>query len=88
MAYWLYICIKSNTKNAGGVHVKTSVTGVPIGNNNSAVDKMWKTFSALGNIAIAFAFSIVLIEIQASLSRVLRREYGISIVISTSVPTL
>nr|GMC89610.1 amino acid permease 6-like [Ipomoea batatas] len=58
----------SAVRIAGGTPVTTSVTGVPIDNNTSAVDKMWKTFSALGNIAIAFAFSIVVIEIQASLS--------------------
>lgn len=50
----------------GGVEVKLSATGVPVGANHSIKDKMFSTFSALGNIALAFAFSFVLIEIQAS----------------------
>lgn len=32
----------------------------------SAMDKMWNSFSALGDIAFAYSFSTVLVEIQAS----------------------
>ncbi|XP_031131245.1 amino acid permease 6-like [Ipomoea triloba] len=52
---------------ASGVEVKLSATGVPVGANHSIKDKMFSTFSALGNIALAFAFSFVLIEIQDTL---------------------
>ncbi|KAL6560748.1 Amino acid permease 6 [Orobanche gracilis] len=45
-------------------HVESSLTGIPIGDNVSSVDKMWNIFNALGNIAFAYAFSTVLIEIQ------------------------
>ncbi|KAL6560747.1 Amino acid permease 6 [Orobanche gracilis] len=51
------------TDTEGG-HVKSSLTGIPIGDNVSSVDKMWNIFNALGNIAFAYAFSTVLIEIQ------------------------
>ncbi|KAL3638510.1 Amino acid permease 6 [Castilleja foliolosa] len=50
---------------AGGRgHVETSLTGIPVGSNMSSMDKMWNTFNALGNIAFAYSFSPVLIEIQ------------------------
>ncbi|XP_019168742.1 PREDICTED: amino acid permease 6-like isoform X2 [Ipomoea nil] len=57
----------SAVKIAGGVDVETSVTGVPVGVNHSTKDKMFSTFSALGNIALAFGFSLILIDIQDTL---------------------
>ncbi|GFP99419.1 amino acid permease 6 [Phtheirospermum japonicum] len=51
-------------KIAGGGHIESSLTGIPIGRNMSSMDKMWNTFNALGNIAFAYSFSPVLIEIQ------------------------
>lgn len=48
----------------GGPHVKTSISGIPIGDGYTGMDKMWNIFAALGNIAFAYAFSVVLIEIQ------------------------
>lgn len=48
-----------------GVSGNTSLTGTRIGKELSGTDKMWNTFSALGDIAFAYAFSTVLIEIQA-----------------------
>nr|GLL28569.1 amino acid permease 6-like isoform X2 [Ipomoea trifida] len=57
----------SAAKIAGGVDVETSVTGVPVGANHSTRDKMFSTFSALGNIALAFGFSLILIDIQDTL---------------------
>lgn len=53
-------------KIAGHGIRKTSLTGIPIGNGMTGVEKMWITFSALGDIAFAFSFCFVLIEIQAS----------------------
>nr|GMD02699.1 Amino acid permease 6 [Ipomoea batatas] len=54
----------SAAKIAGGVDMETCVTGVPVGANHSTRDKMFSTFSALGNIALAFGFSLILIDIQ------------------------
>ncbi|MCL7045330.1 hypothetical protein MKW94_026354, partial [Papaver nudicaule] len=43
---------------------KTTLTGVEIGPKFSVSDKVWSTFSAIGDIEVAFSFSLVLIEIQ------------------------
>ncbi|KAL3638506.1 Amino acid permease 6 [Castilleja foliolosa] len=60
---------------AGGGNVETSLTGIPIGSNMSNMEKMWNTFNALGNIAFAYSFSPVLIEIQDTIrSGVAERE--------------
>lgn len=45
---------------------KTSLTGTEIGVDVTANEKLWNTFLALGNIAFAYAFSVVLVEIQVS----------------------
>lgn len=50
----------------GGGHVRTSITGVEIGVDVTATEKVWRMFQAIGDIAFAYAFSNVLIEIQAS----------------------
>jgi len=50
----------------GGNHVTTSLTGVQIGVDVTATEKVWRMFQAIGDIAFAYAFSNVLIEIQAS----------------------
>ncbi|KAK4348598.1 hypothetical protein RND71_031353 [Anisodus tanguticus] len=53
----------SIAKAAGvGHHVKTSLTGVDI----TGTEKVWRSFQAIGDIAFAYAYSTVLIEIQAS----------------------
>ncbi|XP_058080574.1 amino acid permease 6 [Magnolia sinica] len=57
----------SIAKVAGGGHVRTSLTGVTAGVDVSGTEKVWRTFQALGDIAFAYAFSTVLIEIQATL---------------------
>ncbi|KAK3002103.1 hypothetical protein RJ639_022558 [Escallonia herrerae] len=60
----------SVAKVAGGNgHIEETLTGTPVGKGMSSMDKMWNVFSALGDIAFAYAFSNVLIEIQASPSR-------------------
>ncbi|RDX81802.1 Amino acid permease 6 [Mucuna pruriens] len=56
----------SLAKVAGGGHGRTSLTGVQIGVDVSGTEKIWKMFQAIGDIAFAYAFSNVLIEIQAS----------------------
>ncbi|XP_076948510.1 amino acid permease 6-like [Bidens hawaiensis] len=46
---------------------ETSITGLPIREDFTGMDKMWKTFSALGDVAFAYSFCFILIEIQAIL---------------------
>lgn len=53
-------------EHEGGGHVRTSITGVTVGVDVTSNEKLWNTFQALGNIAFAYAFSMVLVEIQAS----------------------
>ncbi|XP_057854610.1 amino acid permease 3 [Cryptomeria japonica] len=44
-------------------HFRGSMTGVSIGLVTEA-EKIWRTFQALGNIAFAYSYSMILIEIQ------------------------
>ncbi|KAJ4965006.1 hypothetical protein NE237_016855 [Protea cynaroides] len=48
-------------------HVRTTLTGVTVGVDVSGEEKVWRTFQALGNIAFAYTYSTVLIEIQDTL---------------------
>lgn len=48
----------------GGEHVRTSLTGVEVGVDVTGTEKVWRTFQAIGDIAFAYAYSNVLIEIQ------------------------
>ncbi|CAI9786265.1 unnamed protein product [Fraxinus pennsylvanica] len=80
----------SIAKVAGGDgHAETGLTGIPIGENQSSVDKMWNTLSAFGNIAFAYAFSNVLVEIQDTVksgqpeNKVMKKATLIAISIST-----
>ncbi|CAH9121726.1 unnamed protein product [Cuscuta epithymum] len=58
----------SIAKIAGnGQKVKTTLTGVTIGVDVSGSEKVWRTFQAIGDIAFAYAYSTVLIEIQDTL---------------------
>lgn len=41
--------------------IKGSITGVPAANT---ADKLWSAFEALGDIAFAYPYSIILLEIQ------------------------
>jgi hypothetical protein len=43
--------------------IKGSLTGISIG-AVSETQKIWKTFQALGDIAFAYSYAVVLIEIQ------------------------
>uniref|UniRef100_A0A7N0ZW11 Amino acid transporter transmembrane domain-containing protein n=1 Tax=Kalanchoe fedtschenkoi TaxID=63787 RepID=A0A7N0ZW11_KALFE len=51
----------------GGGDVRTSLTGVTVGADVSGMEKAFNTFQAIGNIAFAFTFSNILIEIQDTL---------------------
>jgi hypothetical protein len=66
--------------NEGGGHVRSSLTGVKVGVDVSGTEKVWRTFQAIGDIAFAYAFSPVLIEIQAThLSSILSNIYLLAI---------
>ncbi|XP_020570709.1 amino acid permease 6 [Phalaenopsis equestris] len=54
-------------KIAGGSTARTSLTGVTVGVDVTGSEKVWRTFQALGDIAFAYSFSNVLIEIQDTL---------------------
>nr|GMC52463.1 amino acid permease 6-like [Ipomoea batatas] len=55
----------SIAKVAGhGPEAKTTLTGVVAGVDVTGADKVWRSFQAIGNIAFAYAYSTVLIEIQ------------------------
>lgn len=53
---------------AGGRHEGTSLTGVRVGVEVSGEEKVFRTFQAIGDIAFAYAYSTVLVEIQVLLS--------------------
>ncbi|KAL2894890.1 Amino acid permease 6, partial [Bienertia sinuspersici] len=55
----------SIAKVVGGGMASTSLTGVTVGVDVTAKDKVWRCFQAIGDIAFAYAYSNVLIEIQA-----------------------
>ncbi|KAF5740107.1 Amino acid permease 6 [Tripterygium wilfordii] len=57
----------SLAKVVGGAHARTSLTGVTVGVDVSGSEKVWRTFQAIGDIAFAYAYSTVLIEIQDTL---------------------
>ncbi|GAY48064.1 hypothetical protein CUMW_109040 [Citrus unshiu] len=44
----------------------TTLTGTTVGVDVSASEKVWRAFQAIGDVAFAYAFSTVLVEIQAS----------------------
>ena len=62
----LYLCIE---KFASHHDLKASnLTGVDVGKNDiSQSTKVWQSFQALGNIAFAYTFANILIEIQVHL---------------------
>ncbi|CAN1801489.1 Amino acid permease 3, partial [Linum perenne] len=45
-------------------HIMGSLTGITIGPSVTQTQKIWKSFQALGDIAFAYSYSIILIEIQ------------------------
>ena len=46
---------------------KTNMTGTVVGVDVTATQKIWRSFQAVGDIAFAYAYATVLIEIQVSL---------------------
>jgi Transmembrane amino acid transporter protein len=55
---------KQNNTMIGRGHVRTSLTGVTVGVDVSGAEKIWRTFQSLGDIAFAYSYSNVLIEIE------------------------
>ncbi|XXG57361.1 hypothetical protein AAC387_Pa03g4534 [Persea americana] len=55
--------LRANLGNTG----KTSITGADVGADLSESQKVWTTFRALGDIAFAYSYSFILIEIQDTL---------------------
>ncbi|OMP01204.1 Amino acid transporter, transmembrane [Corchorus olitorius] len=68
---------------------KGSLTGISIGTVTQA-QKIWRSFQALGDIAFAYSFSVILIEIQDTVrsppaeSKTMRKATKISIVVTTA----
>ncbi|KAL1557874.1 amino acid permease 6-like [Salvia divinorum] len=62
--------------------------GKPVDKDYSGEEKMWSCFAAIGNIAFAYAFAVVLIEIQDTIrsgppeSKVMKRASTAGILIS------
>ncbi|WRX15174.1 Amino acid transporter [Theobroma cacao] len=54
----------SIAKLAEGSHARTSLTGTTVGVDVTSAQKIWNCFEAMGDIAFAYAFSTVLVEIQ------------------------
>uniref|UniRef100_A0A7N0V310 Amino acid transporter transmembrane domain-containing protein n=1 Tax=Kalanchoe fedtschenkoi TaxID=63787 RepID=A0A7N0V310_KALFE len=50
-----------------GPKPKTSITGTTVGVGVSSVDKVGRVFQSIGNIAFAYSFSNILVEIQDTL---------------------
>lgn len=50
-----------------GHHARTSLTGVTVGVDVTGQEKVWRSFQAIGDIAFAYAYSTVLVEIQDTL---------------------
>ncbi|XP_057492002.1 amino acid permease 3-like [Actinidia eriantha] len=77
------------TKVAENGSFKGSVTGISIGTVTQA-QKVWGTFQALGNIAFAYSYSMILIEIQDTIksppseSKTMKRATLLSVAVTTA----
>ncbi|KNA14443.1 hypothetical protein SOVF_106820 [Spinacia oleracea] len=69
---------------------RTTLTGVEVGIDVTSAEKIWTMFRALGDIAFAYSFSQVLVEIQDTLksepaeNKVMKKANSISVFITTS----
>lgn len=76
------------SKVAENKDIKGSLTGIGLGTVTPA-QKVWRTFQALGNIAFAYAYSVILIEIQDTLKsppaeeKTMRKATLISVAVTT-----
>ncbi|XP_042454391.1 amino acid permease 8-like [Zingiber officinale] len=67
---------------------ETSITGTVVGVDVTAAEKIWKSFQALGNIAFAYSYSLILIEIQDTLrspaeNKVMKRATVVGVAVTT-----
>ncbi|CBI40909.3 unnamed protein product, partial [Vitis vinifera] len=73
---------------AGGF--KGSLTGISIG-TVTQTQKIWRSFQALGDIAFAYSYSIILIEIQDTLkpppseSKTMKKATSVNIAVTTAL---
>ncbi|KAJ4824344.1 hypothetical protein Tsubulata_004307 [Turnera subulata] len=71
------------------VHPKTSITGTIVGVDVTSAQKIWNALQAVGNIAFAYNFSPVLVEIQDTLrssppeSKVMKKATLLSIAVTS-----
>ncbi|KAJ1265061.1 hypothetical protein BS78_08G049200 [Paspalum vaginatum] len=72
-----------------------SLTGVAVGAGATVMQKVWRTMQALGNIAFAYSFSNVLIEVQDTIrapppseAAVMKKATALSIATTTAFYTL
>ena len=63
--------------------VKGTLLGVEIGGNISPATKVWHSFQALGNIAFAYTYAMVLIEIQVWQCRIFNLVFFASCVLQS-----
>ncbi|KMZ59169.1 Amino acid permease 6 [Zostera marina] len=74
----------------GNDNFTTTLTGVTVGEDVTGNEKIWKTFQSLGDIAFAYAFSTVLVEIQDTLkssppeNRTMKRASFIGVATTTT----
>ncbi|CAI9116050.1 OLC1v1017098C1 [Oldenlandia corymbosa var. corymbosa] len=79
----------SLAKVIGGAHARTTLTGVTVGVDVSGSEKVWRTFQAIGDIAFAYAYSTVLVEIQDTLrshppeNKAMKRASGVGVSTTT-----
>ncbi|XP_074286962.1 amino acid permease 6-like [Silene latifolia] len=73
---------------------RTTLTGVEVGIDVSSPDKIWTVFRALGDIAFAYSFAQVLVEIQDTLkskpaeNKVMKKANTIAVFTTTAFYTL
>ncbi|KAK4803219.1 hypothetical protein SAY86_001422 [Trapa natans] len=73
----------------GGPHAKTSITGTTVGVDVTQSEKIWRAFQAIGDIAFAYAYSTILVEIQDTLkssppeNKVMKRASLVGILTTT-----
>ncbi|XP_074278913.1 amino acid permease 6-like [Silene latifolia] len=79
----------SIAKVAGGSHARTTLTGVVVGIDVTRAEKIWNIMTALGNMAFAYGFSMLLIEVQDTLrpnppeNLVMKKAASIGIMVTT-----
>ncbi|CAM8938511.1 unnamed protein product [Rhodiola kirilowii] len=51
----------------GGPRPITSITGTSVGVDVTSQEKIWRVFQSIGNIAFAYSFAVIMVEIQDTL---------------------